>query len=347
MTTRMSLSLLSAVVERVERGRGAQLTRVTLRVSRERDTLREAPIVIEMGRNKRKDCILFDLYVSDTQIKNHLLLYPQLKKMLDTYKMLKKVAICMSGQPRFFKKCVKNILFTLVHYYDADVFCHLWASDNKAGTPNLDKEQVRQEAIDAYQPKAIEVEDFCLETHCVNAEMRQKYKDPNDYWYGFRTPTTISHYYSLYRCNELKKQYEQQQQFTYDVVIHIRPDLQLYQPIVTLNELQSIDLHGVWMHTKSSSCNVNPAVYFGSSEMMDIVCSAWTKFDEYYKRGMIIFDEQVLYDHITINQVPLRKKYMPYCLLRADRPHDSDEIRRYTSFEEKTLRPNDEQAFYK
>ena len=46
-----------------------------------------------------------------------------------------KIALCLSGQPRFINECAPFILKNICEGYDADVFFHLWFDENLQNKP--------------------------------------------------------------------------------------------------------------------------------------------------------------------------------------------------------------------
>jgi len=111
----------------------------------------------------------------------------------------KKFAICISGQVRNgYEECLTLILIFLIKKYNADVFCCFEDCDNN----------IKQYINKTLNPKKIKyVQDF-------------KKDDNNLVSIG-----TLSMYNKIYLANQLKKDYENENNFIYDYVIRIRPDL--------------------------------------------------------------------------------------------------------------------------
>jgi hypothetical protein len=230
-----------------------------------------------------------------------------------------KIAIIFAGQLRCFDYIVDNLLQNVINYYNADVFCHTWTSNEKDGTPNLDKNEIETK-LQKLNPKKIQIDEFILEKYVTDENLLKKYKDPKDNWYGSRSPRTIAHYYSVYAANELKKQYEIENNFKYDFVIRSRYDMELKDVLYPLSELLKLDINSFYMHTHSSSNNVNPGVYFGGSEVMDKVSSMYTFFNTYFNQGIIIFDECVFNHHLKYQNINIKRINLPYYLRRCTKP---------------------------
>lgn len=237
-----------------------------------------------------------------------------------------KIAICFSGQPRFLDVTKSNLLFTVYQYYNnvskdcsADVFFHAWTSTIRDGSPNVKPEWIK-EHMSCFDPKGYEIEDYNFEKHCPDV-MKARLLNPSDAWYGGRGPNTVCQYYSIWRCNELKKQYEHEHNIVYDVVLRMRYDAEFRFPVVTIQELRAMYQGCIYLHSSYSSTFVHPLTFFGGSHVMDQVTSAYTKFTEYYNQGVIIFDENVFNTHLVKQKIPRSYKNLhlqPYheCILR-------------------------------
>ena len=55
-----------------------------------------------------------------------------------------RIALCLSGQPRFFEKCSQSLIDNLIDIYNPDIFAHAWWDDNLCGK-NFDTSQTHQE----------------------------------------------------------------------------------------------------------------------------------------------------------------------------------------------------------
>jgi hypothetical protein len=226
-----------------------------------------------------------------------------------------RIALCFSGQPRFINLTKYNILENLINYYNADVFYHAWTSTIKDGSPNVTKEWI-EEHCSVFKAKLHEIEDYNFDLHCPDV-MKEKMLDKTENWYGFRGPSTICQYYSILRCNELKKKYEKENNFVYDVVFRVRFDVEYPKPVVTLEELTKIDLNNVWMHNEDSSNRVNPGIFFANSKIMDCISQLHTKFTEYFIAGHIVFDECILDIHLITQGIQRSKKDCKYYIRRC------------------------------
>jgi hypothetical protein len=130
-----------------------------------------------------------------------------------------KVALCLSGQIRNWKNSFDSINKQVIEKYNCDVFIHTWDAIGNSVPHGVmsnfkfehNKEKIDKEIIENYKPKKIKV-------------------DNTDYdFFINKTPTTrfyntIMMWYSIYHSNNLKKEYEFERNFLYDVTIRARFD---------------------------------------------------------------------------------------------------------------------------
>lgn len=189
-----------------------------------------------------------------------------------------RIAVCISGQPRSYKIghqfLEKNILRNYV-----DVFCHTtW----KEGTefPNLS----------IYNPKAMLIEeplapDLSKYTRVPPPQPNWKVKDP--------AMATYCQLYSVYKANELKREYEKRNNFRYDWVIRIRYDFAIN------GQIPWFDLDNSKLYIPN--CRMTPRRDFGndqfafsSSENMDKYAETFLHIDKFYDNGTIMIGEEMM-----------------------------------------------------
>ena len=156
-----------------------------------------------------------------------------------------RIALLLSGQPRFVKEVAPIILANVIGDYNVDTFCHFWFDDKLQSEPykygecnkgEWHKQRISADAIDeaieAYHPVELITEPSKSFTDsAVPFE-----ESLNRYWYGakedpdpdnFRRTNInncLSYFYSLNEVNKLKKVYEYANDFKYDWVVRCRTD---------------------------------------------------------------------------------------------------------------------------
>lgn len=129
-----------------------------------------------------------------------------------------RVALCFSGQMRNFEDCAESMYkyFLDKNKYDIDVFVSTWrkrgANSINPGTKNNRSDTITAEHIKKYfsNVRKVEIEDFAKTC-------------PDDIYQqiGLLFPM----YYKIWRADQLRREYEKENDFEYDWVIRSRPDI--------------------------------------------------------------------------------------------------------------------------
>ena len=136
--------------------------------------------------------------------------------------MAKKIALCLSGQPRSVELAFPYVKNNILGGNDVTVFTFSWGKDN-------------QNILDLYKPALSIVReqnvipDFSQYTRFPPPQPNWKVKDPK--------LSTWSQLYAIAECNELKKQYEKENNMVFDWVIRSRFDFAIntYIPFEVLD----------------------------------------------------------------------------------------------------------------
>jgi hypothetical protein len=176
-----------------------------------------------------------------------------------------RIAVMFGGQLRTGVETSKSILNFLGDLLpQCDFFVHTWdITTYKRGdyhgshNPDFDWDAIKlkmeyfDEFISIYKPKKYTLEPFL--------EFRKNYEDKKDYTGG-------THWmYSFYRVNELKKQYEIENNFEYDIVIKIRGDLMFTPEVSVKPNIESI----LNNENKKTIFHLEDMYYIGRSETID------------------------------------------------------------------------------
>ena len=196
-----------------------------------------------------------------------------------------KIALCMSGGLRNFKDTHYSFERYLLSVHDVDVF--FYGLENKEGQETNGKDLDR-----LYSPK----------TKVVNTQ--EHYNDipcpyhPSSIFYAF---------YNLYMCNELKKNYENENGFKYDLVIRSRTDYFWFR-YITEQELEmgkgSIIIPAGWAFKSVNPYARADVFAFGSSELMDRYLSMFNRIDEYVNKIGMFHPESICGYHLIVNDIP-------------------------------------------
>ena len=205
-----------------------------------------------------------------------------------------KVAVCISGQPRNALLTYPSIKKYLIDTNNADVFMHMHYDENnrymeKSHADNgkcLLEENIDKQLIDLYQPKKYVIEaprNFQRPNLVLDEKRLQRSKDMNIHknWtdeehskYTIKQITSM--YYSIYKANELKELYANENGFVYDYVIRVRFDLELMGPVYC-NQLDPRYIHHVWMQQPDEM--ITDWLNIGSNAIMNIYASQYLNME--------------------------------------------------------------------
>jgi len=184
-----------------------------------------------------------------------------------------RIGICLSGQPRTINITYPSILnfFSKKHQYD--YFCHSWdydvhkhkKTDGTSGVYWSEEELVDRKELEKlllkFNPKAYKIQG------------KQDLPLNFIHWNSL--------FYSAMYANHLKKQYEIENDFRYDLVIKTRYDL-IYDPNTTFDINHPLDsdldlycLHNARMFTEYGRPNFSDIMYYGSSRAMDCISDVY------------------------------------------------------------------------
>lgn len=191
-----------------------------------------------------------------------------------------KVAILLSGQLRNIERGFQFIRKNLMEGYDCDVFIHAWYNEentDKKFSPWWNSKLIKDDnlkVLDLYNPVS----------HLIEPQIKfdKKNYDASQFEGDYRVDATLSMFYSIKKCNELKTDYEKENNMKYDVVVRSRFDLAILTKIKYEEHdfINNIFFKDDCSHEKNICMNDHFA--FGSSENMDHYCSTFDSIEDLY-----------------------------------------------------------------
>ena len=218
-----------------------------------------------------------------------------------------KIALCISGQPRNPSRGIPNILKYL--NFEFDVFYHAWwdnnssknyfTKSNAAKINDIVSEPVKNIWI-SWMYQYFDIKKLFLGTQINFIVPPILETRKTTYANAFNICSSL---YSIHKCNELKKEYEDQNNFKYDLVIRTRLDFgfseiinikDFNQNIIYVPNDYGIDRYGF-----------NDQFAIGSSFNMDIYSDAYNNIEYILNSGYEknMGHEQIIQKHLENNNI--------------------------------------------
>ena len=202
-----------------------------------------------------------------------------------------KIAVCVSGQPRTYINCLDSIAtyFSKLTYdnskVEVDYFMHTWDSGNVfySGPDKVSEDEngVMKCDVQAYKPTDIHFNSIYSKLNIKDIMVESSF--------SFRRyATTVGHwdslFYSFKKSIDLKKKYEEHNNFKYDLVFKIRPDIVFNPECIGMN-IQKLNFGEVvttWeppqVPHELNMYNVDDIMFGGTSETIDKVSDIYEEF---------------------------------------------------------------------
>lgn len=228
-----------------------------------------------------------------------------------------KIALCLSGQPRFFAEGYKFFYDNLLKNYDVDIFYHTWFNKEDTGKPYTGEAQqygignieanTDNLLVELYKPKKC-----IIETPYSPNSMNRDIKNE-------REKIMLSMFYSIKQANELKKQYEQENNFKYDCVIRGRFDSALMEEIrIEEYDLKDVNFLDI-LHVETEV--VCDYFWFTNSENMDLSCTIYDDLETYIDIDNVkTYGENLTTYNCKKHNLNIKKQKIGMCLLRNNKP---------------------------
>lgn len=202
-----------------------------------------------------------------------------------------KIAICLSGQPRWIDVGLGNLL-SVFSNYDCDYFVHTWWDNNlsrkktylSSNRAFVWEENTLDKIVKILHPKILMHE--TPKTFEIFNDVDYETKDPN---------STHSMFYSIMMSNRLKKLFELSNNFEYDLVVRCRFDIEFYNFGL---DLQNLNRDKIYMsHVGIDFPNDHFAI--SSSKNMDYYSNLFDCLGQYREEGFNQFvGERLLRYHL-------------------------------------------------
>ncbi len=216
-----------------------------------------------------------------------------------------RTAVCLSGHLRTFRDTYRSFNRNIIEPTKADVFIHTWETINSKDPTwwsevgdGKSYHEITENCLDEiknyYKPKKITIEeskDFYDDKYLkINRESFCKLEN------------IYSMMYSIKKSNELRKEYQSENNLEYDVVVRCRTDLEFQ------NKISFEDFKGGLFYTPPylshrQYYNVVCDIFcYGSPDVMDTYANLIDNFDEYFMtRKAILYNNKIVPEYALRN----------------------------------------------
>lgn len=201
-----------------------------------------------------------------------------------------KAALCLSGEMRTYRICYPYLKKHIIDALKPDVFIYTWSHEGCSERKSYVKAKIKialaekrvtyKMLSELYHPVYAVIEkfhqSFSYALNDIKVPEALLIKDPTNCKYS------LPMFYTMKKCNVLKKEHEKKMGQKYDVVIRLRPDIRVLKPIP---ESVLTDLNTLW-HIDRSTTRISDKFVVSNSDIMDYYTSVWDCLKEYWKNPL-------------------------------------------------------------
>ena len=229
-------------------------------------------------------------------------------------KLITRIALCYSGQPRDFIHAVDN---HREHFglgqSNVDVFGHIWFDDSVAGKvftiPSKGvwpSAEIKNWITDNWKPKKIVYE----------SPRRFDEEIPNWRDFGHPKDNQISQFYSMEQVMKFKRDHEEKHNFKYDYVVRMRTDTVFLKPFGKIEDYDKDKLHVFkvnpgpdWTAVGAEKYAILDITAWGGSEVMDKYASTYSNLQQIVDEGCPTFspDLPLGWNAVNVNGLDVEK----------------------------------------
>jgi hypothetical protein len=229
----------------------------------------------------------------------------------------KKIAICFSGAIRAFNTCFPSVYLHFLQNFKADIFVHMWHI--KKVDANLDvsfkmrssgeEENLVEDFLEKLKPKKYVIDEYNSdwEKKIISGIGMENVNFPEgkkNYAYN-----AMGMYYKIFMANELRKEYEKENNVKYDFVFRARLDY-IFEDFLLMQDISPIMDNMVYLvndrYATNSKKKTNDKFFGGTPLVMDIMCNIYNDIPKYYQAGYDIEGQTLLENQIIRNNFDVK-----------------------------------------
>jgi hypothetical protein len=188
------------------------------------------------------------------------------------------VAICLFGQMRTYDQCYPLLKENILDDLDPDVFIHTW--QNRGGTwkkkDDIDKQRIDENSLhDYFSPTETRIEEFNPDYYheLGKNKVPKSITEVEEFHKGL-----LPMFYKIHSVVSLKCDYENENEFNYDIVILMRPDLAVLEGLSdeVIENPNVLFVHG------RSPYQIDDKFMISSTKNINYVASIWDMLNTYW-----------------------------------------------------------------
>jgi hypothetical protein len=218
-----------------------------------------------------------------------------------------KVALCISGMPRSFKRCIDSLRRNFIDIYQPDIFISTWRSELRDDL--FPESDTPEELIDLLQPKKFDIEIFNQARQATfETNPFKSFADQG----GRSVSRMIPMYYKIFAADTHRFIYERENKIKYDLVVRARSDLLFHSAVV----LEPLPPNVVAFPTKNSTSHVNDQLWYSSAETATQLAAVYYAIPDLWYGGVLIHGEALLYAYVVAKGLVIKPVELNYDILR-------------------------------
>lgn len=212
---------------------------------------------------------------------------------------MKRIALQYSGELRSILDCWPSIEENFILQnpdYKVDIFLHSWIyPDHVESQSKRDRiaSRIPFTKVRLESPKTQEFSE------------RGIIPDPR---FAHPSVNFLSMFYGLKQVNELRKNYQEVNNITYDYIVRLRTDILFTRKVKPIDQYDKNFIHVNW-ETPHTNYGINDCFAIASPDLMDKFLSVYDNMDKIIEHGAAVNPECLLGYNATIYQnLPINKK---------------------------------------
>lgn len=217
-----------------------------------------------------------------------------------------KIAICFSGLLRNYKNYI-YLFNELTKYKNVDIFFHTWDLEDQLSRNMLFEEDINN-IILLLKPKKYIIENLNQKELEFNLYNKWDYK--KEHWHSKGSVNFACMYYSIFKSNCIRQEYEIHNNIQYNMVIRHRFDFMFENTYENIFEMDCNNLNLLPINRDSGYCDIFAA---GKPEHMNIYSNLFLNYDECCENIKLMRPEDMLKYWIDKHNIPvhiINNKYL-------------------------------------